>query len=124
MGNQLYPSDLTDAQWALTESLIPVGRRRRKTSMRDVLNAILYLLRTGCQWRYLPRGFPPRSTVWSYFDQWRRNGTLQAIRNALREQGRLRRKPRQAAPAAKAGEAAQVAEAQPSLYLFECRDSA
>jgi transposase len=52
--------------------------------MRDVLNAIFYILRTGCQWRYLPKDFPPRSTVWGYFDEWRRNGTLEQIHDALR----------------------------------------
>src|SRR5262249_57974052 len=79
MRTQRYPSDLTDQQWALVEPLIPVypGGRPRKTSMRDVLDAILYLLRTGCQWRYLPKDFPPKSTVWGYFDEWRHNGTLE-----------------------------------------------
>jgi putative transposase len=66
-----YPSDLTDEQWALVESLIPVcpGGRPRKTAMHDVLDAIFYLLRMGCQWRYLPKDFPPKSTVWGYFDE-------------------------------------------------------
>src|SRR5262249_46462590 len=79
--------DLTDEQWALVVPLIPVypGGRPRKTSMRDVVNAIVYLARTGCQWRYLPKDLPPRSTVWGYFDQWRHNGTLERIHNVLRE---------------------------------------
>src|SRR5271166_3211220 len=75
-----YPSDITDAQWALIEPHIPPvhpGGRPRKTDVRDVLDAILYILRTGCQWRYLPVDFPPKSTVWRYFDQWRRDGTLE-----------------------------------------------
>jgi transposase len=85
-----YPSDLTDAQWALVEPLIPVypGGRPRTTPMRDVLDAIFYQLRTGCQWEYLPKDFPPKSTVWGYFDQWRHNGTLEAIHDALRERVR------------------------------------
>jgi putative transposase len=76
-----YPSDLTDAQWALVKPLIPVypGGRPRKTAMRDVLDAILYILRTGCQWRYLPTDLPPKSTVWGYFDEWRHSGTLDAV---------------------------------------------
>ena len=76
-----YPSDVTDEQWALIEPLIPVypGGRPRKTDVRDVLDAILYILRTGCQWRYLPVDFPPKSTVWRYFDEWRHNGTLDTI---------------------------------------------
>jgi putative transposase len=56
--------------------------------MRDVVDAILYLLRTGCQWAFLPKDFPPKSTVWGYFDQWRHNGTLEAIHDTLRERVR------------------------------------
>lgn len=90
-----YPSDVTDEQWALIEPLIPVypGGRPRKTDVRDVLDAVLYLLRTGCQWRYLPGNFPPRSTVWRYFDEWRSNGTLDRIHDALRRKVRAREKP-------------------------------
>jgi transposase len=90
-----YPSDVTDEQWALIEPLIPVypGGRPRKTDVRDVLDAILYMLRTGCQWRYLPEGFPPRSTVWRYFDEWRSNGTLDRIHDALRRKVRTQEKP-------------------------------
>lgn len=91
-----YPSDVTDEQWALIEPLIPVypGGRPRKTDVRDVLDAILYLLRTGCQWRYLPENFPPRSTVWRYFDEWRSNGTLDRIHDVLRRKVRTKEKPR------------------------------
>ena len=55
--------------------------------MRDVLDAILYILRTGCQWRYLPVDFPPKSTVWRFFDEWRHNGTLDTIHDLLRRNG-------------------------------------
>ena len=63
-----YPSDVTDEQWALIKPHIPVypGGRPRTTDVRDVLDAVLYILRTGCQWRYLPSDFPPKSTVWRY----------------------------------------------------------
>src|SRR5262249_59289925 len=83
--------------WALVEPLIPVypGGRPRKTAMRDVLDAILYLVRTGCQWRYLPKDFPPRSTVWGYFDEWRHNGTLEWIHDTLRDRVRKQAKPGQ-----------------------------
>ena len=67
MTTHRYPSDLTDAQWKVIELLIPPepgGGRPRKTPMRDVLDAIFYILRTGCQWRYLPGDLPPKSTVW------------------------------------------------------------
>jgi transposase len=89
-----YPSDLRDAEWTRLEPLIPgatPGGRPRKTDMRAALNAILYLLRTGCPWRYLPReGFPPRSTVYNIFRKFQRDGTWEGIwaelRMALREQ--------------------------------------
>jgi putative transposase len=61
--------------------------------MRDVLDAILYLLRTGCQWRYLPNDFPPKSTVWGYFNEWRHNGTLETIHDTLRDRVRMQEKP-------------------------------
>ena len=77
------PSDLTDAQWAHLEPLIPPadpGGRPRKTDMRAAMNAIFYLLRTGCPWRYLPRGpFPPRSTVYNIFRKFQREGAWEAI---------------------------------------------
>ncbi len=91
-----YPSDLTDAQWALIEPHLPPepgGGRPRKTDSRDVLDAILYILRTGCQWRYLPVDFPPKSTVWRYFDRWRRDGTLGRIHDTLRRKVRTMEKP-------------------------------
>src|ERR1700681_4327622 len=78
-----YPSDMTDGEWARLEPLIPAakpGGRPRKTNMRAAMNAILYLLRTGCPWRYLPRdGFPPRSTVYNIFRKSQRKGTGEAI---------------------------------------------
>jgi putative transposase len=93
-----YPSDLTDAQWALIEPHIPVappGGRPRTTDMRDVVDAILYVLRTGCQWRYLPGDLPPKSTVWRYFDAWRNDGTLDAIHDLLRKKARAAEEPYQ-----------------------------
>src|SRR4051795_3458870 len=95
MRTQTYPSDVTDEQWALIEPHIPVypGGRPRKTDLRDVVDAILYVLRTGCQWRYLPKDFPPKSTVWRYFDEWRHDGTLDLIHDALRRKVRAAEKP-------------------------------
>jgi putative transposase len=61
--------------------------------MRDVLDAVLYVVRTGCQWRYLPTDFPPKSTVWGYFDEWRHNGTWELIHDTLRDRVRRREKP-------------------------------
>jgi putative transposase len=91
-----YPSDVTDAQWHLIEPHLPPepgGGRPRKTQMRDVLDAIFYILRTGCQWRYLPSDLPPKSTVWRYFDRWRSDGTLDRIHDLLRKKVRTREKP-------------------------------
>jgi putative transposase len=95
MKDHNYPSDVTDEQWLLIEPLVPVypGGRPRKTNVRDVLDAILYMLRTDCQWRYLPKDFPPRSTVWRYFDEWRHNGTLDTIHDLLRKKVRTQEKP-------------------------------
>lgn len=93
-----YPSDLTDAQWALVEPLLPAEAdfgRPRKTAMRDVVDAILYILRTGCQWRYLPKDFPPKSTVWRCFDRWQADGTIDLIHDALRRRVRAKEKPYQ-----------------------------
>ncbi|MGP0064306.1 MAG: IS5 family transposase [Isosphaeraceae bacterium] len=95
MRTQSYPSDLTDAQWRLLEPHLPVypGGRPRATNLRDVVDAIFYILRTGCQWRYIPKDFPPKSTVWKYFDQWRRNGTFEKIHDLLRRKVRSEEKP-------------------------------
>jgi len=81
-----YPSDLTDAEWVLIERLIPPakrGGRRREVSVRETVNAIFYVLATGCQWRALPKDFPPRSTVWEYLDLWDYDGTLDRIHAVL-----------------------------------------
>jgi transposase len=91
-----YPSDVTDDQWSLIEPLFPAARpggRPRTTDLRDVVDAIFYILRTGCQWRYLPGDLPPKSTVWRYFDQWRRDGTLDRVHDRLRKEVRTAEKP-------------------------------
>ena len=95
MRTQSYPSDVIDEQWALIELHLPVypGGRPRKTDLRDVVDAVFYILRTGCQWRYLPKDFPPKSTVWRYFDEWRHNGTLDTIHDLLRTKVRTAKKP-------------------------------
>jgi transposase len=88
---QSYPSDLTDQEWAILELLLPPakpGGRPRTTEIRAVINAILYLDRTGGQWRALPHDFPCWSTVWSYFRTWRNDGTWERLHTALREQTR------------------------------------
>ena len=81
-----YPSDMTDAEWALVEPLIPPakrGGRRRSVNLREVLNAIFYVLSTGCQWNALPKDLPPKSTVYDYLDLWDWDGTLERIHHTL-----------------------------------------
>jgi putative transposase len=81
-----YASDLTDAEWALIEPMMPspnrIGRPR-KTDLREVVNALLYLASAGCAWRLLPKDFPPFSTVQKYFWRWRDEGVLRTISNTL-----------------------------------------
>jgi putative transposase len=98
MKRRSYPSDLSDEEWAALEPLIPPakpGGRPRTTDMQEMINAILYIDRTGCQWRALPHEFPPWSTVWGYFRRWRNDGTWKRIHTVLREQVRVKqgRKP-------------------------------
>jgi putative transposase len=93
MCRQAYPSDVSDAEWNLLAPLIPKalpGGHPRTTDMREVLNAILYLDRTGAQWRALPHDFPPWSTVWSYFRTWRNDGTWKQMHTALHEAVRVK----------------------------------
>lgn len=97
-----YPSDLTDAEWALVDPLIPPARhggRRRQVNVREVLNAIFYVLSTGCQWQALPKDLPPKSTAHSYFMLWDWDGTLERIHHALYVAAR-EREGREASPSA------------------------
>ena len=83
-----YPSDVTDEQWELIEIAIPAARpggRPREVSMREVINAMLYINRSGCQWDMLPHDLPAKSTVYEYFAAWRDDGTMQRILDVLRE---------------------------------------
>lgn len=81
-----YPSDLTDEEWAHVEPLIPPARRggnKRHVNVREVVNGLMYVLSTGCQWRAIPKDLPHRSTVYDYFDLWSWDGTLDRIHHAL-----------------------------------------
>jgi putative transposase len=86
-----YDTDLTDDEWRIIEPLVPPckgGGRPRTTDVREVVNAIFYVLRTGCAWRLLPHDFPPPGTVSDYFSTWSRNGTLKLIHDTWRRQVR------------------------------------
>ena len=89
-----YPSDLTDAEWDYVAPLIPPakpGGNKRSVDVREVMNGIMYILSTGCQWRAIPKDLPPRSTLFDYLDLWSYDGTLDRIHHVLyvecREQG-------------------------------------
>src|SRR5215210_6628527 len=87
MSYQLYPSDLADREWHVIKPMLPPakrGGRPRSADMRLVLNAIFYLDRTGCAWRYLPREYPPWETVYGYFRRWRHSGLWRRINDRLR----------------------------------------
>jgi transposase len=81
-----YPSDLTNDEWSHVEPLIPPakrGGRKRSVEPREIVNGLMYVLSTGCQWRYVPKDLPPKSTLFGYFDLWNWDGTLDRIHHAL-----------------------------------------
>jgi transposase len=101
----MYPSDLTEAQWLRLEPLLEAlrvkrhgGGRPRKYELRLIVDAMLYVVKTGCQWRQMPTNFPPWQSVYQQFRLWRDSGTWERVSKALREQGR-RAKGRNATPA-------------------------
>ncbi len=102
MNRKAYTTDLTNPEWAVLQPQIPPalpGGRPRTQNMREILNAIFYILRGGCSWRLLPHDFPPWQTVYDYFRRWCRTGTWEAIHSAMREQVRLKDK-REVTPSA------------------------
>ena len=87
-----YPTDLTDAEWKHIEPFVPAPKcrgRQRIHSPREILNAVFYVLRSGCPWRLLPREYPPWKTVYHYFRQWRIDGTFEKLNAVLREHLRI-----------------------------------
>jgi putative transposase len=88
-GRGRYPSDLSDAEWTILQPLLPAARRDvrpRKYDLREIVNTIRYLQRTGCSWRMLPHDFPPYRVVFYYFHRWRRNGVWEQVHGALYQQ--------------------------------------
>jgi len=91
MNREAYPSDLSDEEWKLLKPYIPKvkpGGRPREHPMREILNAIFYVLKSGCQWEMMPHDLPPKGTVYHYFNEWRKDGTWERLNAALR--GELR----------------------------------
>lgn len=89
---KLYPSDMSDAEWALIAPKLPAPKgfgHPREVDLREILNAIFYVQRSGCQWEMLPHDFPPSSTVYKYFRQWQRKGLWQTLHDELREEFRV-----------------------------------
>ena len=89
MRRKPYPTDISDTEWDLIKSMIPAERKRkrgkkREVDMREVVNAIFYILRAGCSWRMMPNDLPAWQTVYSYFHRWQRKGIWQKIHSALR----------------------------------------
>ena len=85
-GKLRYPSDLTEAEWGLVGSLIPPAKRggnRRTVDIREVVNGLMYILSTGCQWRAIPKDLPPSTTIHDYFRRWTDDGTLKRLHQAL-----------------------------------------
>ena len=102
MSRRQYPSDLTEAQWNHLEPLLPKEKtegRPRTIPQRDIINAILYVIRTGCQWRALPHDFPLWTTVYSYFRTYKHSGVWKRVNDTLREKARVAAG-RQASPTA------------------------
>ena len=97
-----YPSDVTDEEWALIELGIPPAKRggnKRTVNLREIVNGLMYILSTGCQWRAIPKDLPPRSTLYDYFDLWSWDGTLDRIHHTLYVECR-ERAAREASPTA------------------------
>lgn len=97
-----YPSDVTDAEWQILEPLVPAikrGGRPARWSRREIVNGVLYIVRTSSQWRAMPHDLPPWQTIYYYFRQWRNAGVWEQIHTALREQTR-RHLGREATPSA------------------------
>lgn len=88
----VYPSDLTDSEWSILEPHVQQGRmgRPRQHDIRKIIDGVRYINRGGCQWRMLPKEFPPWKTVYDYYFRWRENGTWDRIHDSLRTACRLK----------------------------------
>lgn len=90
MNRRAYPTDMTDAEWERIKPLLPNADRKRTHSLREVVNALFYQVRSGGAWRMLPHDFPPWETVYGFFNRWTKQGVLERVHEAIREQTRVR----------------------------------
>jgi len=97
MNKSYYPTNLTEKQWQVIEKIVDCKKRKRKHSLRDIMNALFYLIKTGCQWRMLPRNFAPWNTVYFYFRKWKYEGLIEEVHDVLRSHVR-RKAGRQESP--------------------------
>ena len=114
-----YPSDVTDEEWALVAPVIPPAKRggnKRTVDMREVVNGLMYVLGTGCQWAAIPKDLPPRSTVNHYFRRWDDDGTLDRLHHVLYERCRALAK-REASPTAAIIDSQSVKSAEKATVL-------
>lgn len=89
MNRRAYQTDLTDTQWEVVKPLLPNADRKRKHSLREIINALFYHTRAGGSWRLLPHDFPPWGSVYGFFNKWSKDGTLERIHDSLRERTRV-----------------------------------
>ncbi len=89
MNRRAYQTDLTDTEWEVVKPLLPNAQRKRKHSLREIMNALFYQTRGGASWRLLPHDFPPWESVYGFFYRWSRNGTLERVHDSLRERTRV-----------------------------------
>ena len=89
MNRRAYPTDLTDTQWQVVKPLLPNSDRKRKHSLREIINALFYQSRAGGAWRLLPHDFPPWESVYGFFNRWSKDGTLERVHDSLRERTRI-----------------------------------
>jgi Transposase and inactivated derivatives len=85
MSRKNYPTNLTEKQWQFIEKIVECQKRKRKHDLRDIMNAIIYLVKTGCQWRMLPNDFAPWNTVYFYYRKWKNEGVIEEVHEFLRD---------------------------------------
>jgi putative transposase len=90
MNRRAYQTDLTDREWEVIKPLLPNAGRKRKHSLREIINALFYHTRAGGSWRLLPHDFPPWESVYGFFNRWSKDGTLERIHDSLRERTRIK----------------------------------